>query len=519
VAADDRLCGKPYAIVDGVLESLARRAGRALRRLTIRGCENLTSAGLNAVVAQCAQHPGACLTTIELGDCSWVGVRDLLDVLTGCRGLLHLSATGCRGRGVPTAGQHPSSRLTHLKLDDVQFTAAELQVLLQRCPDLEHLQIFSVPRAAGRQLVEVVAAAPLGNLHTLQLGDSLSRAGHWTDSSVMMESSLDGIGEAGSADDVSGEGVLDSALSTVNDTMVQALLERCVAGNVSTRSSVSALTVVEFSGFRGLHGSALCAIPETVSQLSLRGCSSLGSLDLPVCSNLLALDLEECCVLTDSALIHIGRQCPRLIELNVQGCEQLTDAAISASVEAGGFQNLQRLNTRDCPSITSAGLSSWAHAGLCQSGTGIGYLTHLAVGYDSDSVHSLNLPPPATAQSNTILSEAHTPNSLDVSSNTSNTGPVEQSQGPAVADEAAAAVWRWLAPIDDKGLASLASVSPLKVLGNLSTRSVDLHSYTVLCFSLQPLRCRHFRLSVDWSGHSVTEHANWHSTGAPWNDC
>ena len=470
-------------MVDGVLESLARRAGRALRRLTIRGCENVTSAGLNAVIAQCARHPGACLTTIELSDCSWVSARDLLDVLTGCRGLLHLSATGCRGRGVPAAGHHSSSRLTHLKLDDAHFTAAELQVLLQQCPYLEHLQIFSVPRAAGRQLVEVVAAASLGKLHTLQLGDALSRAGHWTDSSVMMESSLDGIGvETGSGDDVSGEGVLDSALSTANDTMVQALLERCAAGSVSTRSSVSALTVVEFSGFSGLHGSALCAIPATVSQLSLRGCSSLGSLDLPVCSNLLALNLEECCVLTDSALIHIGRQCPRLIELNVQGCEQLTDAAISASVGAGGFQNLQRLNIRNCPSITSAGLSSWAHAGLCQSGTGIGYLTHLAVGYDSDSVHSLNLPPPAAAQSNPILSEAHTPNSLDIPSNTSITIPVEQGQGPAAADEAAAAVWRWLAPIDDKGIASLASVSPLKVLGNLSTRSVDLHNSQCVMF-------------------------------------
>ncbi len=480
VAADDHLCGKPYAVVDGVLESLARRAGRALRQLTIRGCEQLTSAGLNAVVAQCSQHPSACLTTIELSDCTWVGMRDLLDVLTGCRGLLHLSATGCRGRGEPTAGGYQPSRLTHLKLDDARFTGAELHALLQRCPDLEHLQIFSVPRAAGRQLVQVVAAASPGNLHTLQLGDAISRVGHWTDSSsVMMESSLD---TSIDPDNVPGEGVLDSALSTVNDTAVQALLEQCAPRSVSAQSPTSVLTVLEFSGFSGLHGSALAAIPTTVCQLSLRGCSSLGSLDLPLCSRLLALDLEECCALTDSALIHIGRQCPRLIELNVQGCEQLTDVAISASVEAGGFQNLQRLNTRGCPSITSTGLSSLARAGLGQSATGIGYLTHLAVGYDSDSVHSLNLPP--AAQPNPTLLEAHAPNSMDISSsNTEVTSPVEQDQSPTVADEAAAGVWRWLAPIDDQGLAALALISPLQVLGNHSTSPLSCHPHRVSFFS------------------------------------
>jgi hypothetical protein len=374
-----------------------------------------------------------------------------------------------------------------LKLDDVRFTGAELHVLLQQCPDLEHLQIFSVPRAAGRQLVQVVTAASLGNLHTLQLGDATSRAGHWTDSSSsssMMENSLDTSLEA---DNTPGEGVLDSALAAANDTVVQALLEQCAPRSATAQSSTSALTVLEFSGFSGLHGSAFSAIPTTVCQLSLRGCSSLGSLDLPVCSRLLALDLEECCALTDSALIHIGRQCPRLIELNVQGCEQLTDNSIIASVEAGGFQNLQRLNTRGCPSITSAGLSSLAHAGLDQSTTGIGYLTHLAVGYDSDAVHSLNLPPAAAQPSPTLL-EAYAPNAMDISSsNTEITSSVEQDQGPSVADEAAAGIWRWLAPIDDKGLAALASVSPLQVLGKHSNVSVKFS-----CISRFNFQCNRF---------------------------
>lgn len=478
VAGNDRLCGRPYTIGDRVLESLARRAGRALRHLTIRGCEEVTSAGLQTVIARCGQHPSACLTTIELSDCAWVGFRDLLDVLTRCHGLLHLSATGCRGRAVAeAAGQQPSSKLTHLKLDDAGLTAAELHVLLQRCPCLEHLQIFSAPKAVARQLVEVVTSAALGNLHTLQLGDTLSRVGHWTESgSAIMDSSFDGAGfGAASADanNVAGEGVLGSALSAVDDTVVQALLERCTKGSGATQSSASVLTVVELSGFRGLRGSALSAIPTSIAQLSLRGCSSLESLDLPVCSSLLALDLEDCFDLTDSALIHIGRKCPQLIELNVQSCEQLTDSAIAASVEAGGFRFLQRLNTRGCPSITSAGLSSWARAGLCQSTTDIGYLTHLAVGYDSDTVHSLNLPPAAT-QANPILSEVRAPDSSDVSSrSTSITSPFGQ-DSPSVVDETETGIWRWLAPLDDRGLAELSAISPLKVLGNGNMRSATL---------------------------------------------
>jgi hypothetical protein len=505
VAGDDRLCGKPCVIVDGILESLVRRAGPALRQLAVRGCEDLTSAGLNAVIAQCDQQPGGgSLTTIELSDCAWVGLGDLLDLLTGCRSLLQLAVSGCRGTGPPTAGQQPESGLTHLKVDDARFTAAELHLLLQRCPRLEHLQIFAAPRTAAGQLVEVVTTASLGKLHTLQLGDAASRPGHWTESSsVLMESSFDGgvIGTSSAdAGDMDGDGLLGGALATVDDAMVQALLERCqctavtVTGSTDrTTTTTSALKVLELSGFRGLHGSALSAIPASVVQLSLRGCSSLQSLGLPVCSNLLALDLEECCALTDSALIHIGRQCPQLLELNVEGCEQLNDAAISASVEAGGFRNLQRLNTRGCPSITSAGLSDWASAGLSQSTTDladIGHLTYLVLGYDSGSVHSLNLPPTVAATNLSAVPDWFD-SSTSTSNNASNTSPVSQASGGAdqglgsTTDEveAAAAVWRWLAPIDDEGLAELASISPLEVLG--TTTIVHMHMHP-LRFQRQP---------------------------------
>ena len=49
--------------------------------------------------------------------------------------------------------------------------------------------------------------------------------------------------------------------------------------------------------------------------------------------------------------------------------------------------------------------------------------------------------------------------------------------------EAAAAVWRWLAPIDDEGLAELASISPLEVLGTTTIAHMHMHP---LRFQRQP---------------------------------
>lgn len=471
LAADDRVFGRPCAIVDDILESLANRAGPALRQLTIRGCDELTACGLNAVIThQCEAVEGK-LTNVELSDCGWVGLQVLLDLLAGCSRLLHLAISGCGGPAAapcepdatalhPHLYPHRRSRLTHLKLDDARYTAPELEVLLQRCSMLEHLQILAPPRsvAGQRQVVEVVTSASIApQLRTLQLGDTACRAAHWTESSTMMESSLDGSAIAafgsgsGSATAIVGGGtdgsLLGGALTIVNDTMVQELLQRCA----SATGGNSVLTVLELSGFRGLNGPALSAIPSSIVQLSLRGCSSLESLPLPLCKDLLALDLEECCALTDSTLIAVGRQCPQLVDLNVEGCEQLTDTAIFGSVEAGGFQQLQRINIRGCPLVTSAGLSilASAHAGAAQSrSTGMGQLTHVVMGFDSGSVHSLNLPPPQEAISSS-------PPSL------SNAG-TDQGQGLT---EATAAIWRWLAPIDDGGLAALASISPLTVLG------------------------------------------------------
>ena len=533
LAADDRVFGRPCAIVDGILESLANRAGPALRQLTIRGCDELTACGLNAVIAQQCETAEGKLANVELSDCAWVGLQVLLDLLAGCSSLLHLAISGCGGPtaapcapGATAQHPHPSSRsrLTHLKLDDAQYTAPELHVLLQRCPLLEHLQIFAPPRSMAGRLVEVVISASIApQLQTLQLGDTAYRAAHWTESS-MMEGSLDtsamaafGAGSASASasatantdgDMDGGHGLLGGALTIVDDTMVQGLLQRCV----STTGSNSVLTVLELSGFRGLNGPALSAIPSSIVQLSLRGCSSLESLPLPLCGNMLALDLEECCALTDSTLIAVGRQCPQLVELNVEGCEQLTDGAIYGSVEAGGFQGLKIINIRGCPLVTSAGLFMLAQAGAAQSRTiGMGQLTHVVVGFDSGSVRSLNLPLPPQAIS------AAPPLSNFV------TG---QGQGLT---EATAAVWRWLAPIDDDGLASLASISPLTVLG-MRTMQPDssmppCHAHVCCVYQRTNVEtlglcflCRYFRMSSDWRSDSCT-HWSWWINGASTTEC
>ena len=94
------------------------------------------------------------LATVELSDCSWVGLEPLLGLLA-CPGLRHLAVSGCRGPAPSGTPPQPPSRLTHLKLDDTRLSVPELQYLLQQlCPALEHLEIFSAPKAVAGALVD-----------------------------------------------------------------------------------------------------------------------------------------------------------------------------------------------------------------------------------------------------------------------------------------------------------------------------------------------------------------------------
>ena len=218
-------------------------------------------------------------------------------------------------------------------------------------------------------------------------------------------------------DSEGGGDLVRSGVSAASDESILSLFRSCSAG---------ALTALELSGFRGLLGQVFEYTPSgSLAQLSLRGCSGLVSLPLPTCPALTSLDLAECCGLTDSVLIAIGARCPALVELNLESCENFCDAAINDAIEAGGFRCLVRVNTRGCPLITSVGLIAIMIAGN-------GQLQELAVGFDRAAVQSLNLP-------------------TDL--------PLPRD------DSAISSVWRWIAPVDTDGVATLTSGCSLAVLG------------------------------------------------------
>eukprot|EP01047_Picozoa_sp_COSAG01_P067327 COSAG01_NODE_9485_length_2434_cov_22.689079_2_plen_622_part_00 len=431
--------GALLPVNDRVIVALARRAGPALRRITVRGCAALSVGG---VAETLTQGGAAAVSAVELADCPGLGVAAVVSRLAAaCGGLRSLSMSGFRARpsageseetcdGVPTAEvAQPLCQLTHCRLEDCYLSGVEelAATLRQLGPQLQHLEIVVAgvaareDRSVAAHLVDVVAASPaVEQLRVLQLGELTSRSAQWTDSLSlsMMEDSMDS--GRGSITHPSGNSggigmlLMHDGVASTPDSCVEALFRRCSSGSLET---------LELAGFRGLVGSALEHAPRSLQELSMRGCSGLTSLPLPSCKSLTTISLEGCSALADAAIISVGRQCPTLTELNVEGCEQLSDSAMEAAVAAGGFRHLKRLNLRGCQQLTSTTLASVAHASC-------GQLVHVAAGLDRMSVLSLNMP------------------------------SVESSYA-GVEDDA----WRWLAPVDNEGVVMLATTCSLAFLG------------------------------------------------------
>ncbi|KNC55706.1 uncharacterized protein AMSG_12420 [Thecamonas trahens ATCC 50062] len=71
-----------------------------------------------------------------------------------------------------------------------------------------------------------------------------------------------------------------------------------------------------------------------------------------MCPNLTSLDLNGCFNITDAAVVALAGGCPNLTSLRLYNCSNITDAAVVAL--AGGCPNLTSLGLRNCSNITDA---------------------------------------------------------------------------------------------------------------------------------------------------------------------
>jgi hypothetical protein len=353
--SDMKLANKEnrFVVTDSILALLSARAGTGLRRLAIQSSD-ITNVGLTVAVAQCPS-----LTTIELRDCTSIPPSLLAVLIERCHRLVNFSVSGCalehgglEERGaIQQKSESGSSSLQVVRLDDCDLSDQQLARILSMSPHLHQLHICGAATPSlGPELAQIIASCPAAPvLQMLHLGNVAPKGAHWSES--MMWGS-----DSGQADMMGSSDIILSAfgVEAIRDDQAQVFLQACAR-----------LVELELAGFRSLQGPALESLPASLQNLSLRNCSGVTSLPLHRCSSLLFINLEQCYSLTDSALSAVASYCPELIELNCEACEQVSNQAILAAVESGGFRQLQRLNLRGCSNISAPAIH--ALAGACQN--------------------------------------------------------------------------------------------------------------------------------------------------------
>ncbi|KNC55804.1 uncharacterized protein AMSG_12426 [Thecamonas trahens ATCC 50062] len=93
-----------------------------------------------------------------------------------------------------------------------------------------------------------------------------------------------------------------------------------------------------------------------LTSLGLNGCSNITDAAVVAlaggCPNLTTLNLYNCSNITDAAVVALAGGCPNLTFLGLENCSNITDAAVVAL--AGGCPNLTTLNLSSCSNITDA---------------------------------------------------------------------------------------------------------------------------------------------------------------------
>ncbi|GMJ11106.1 EIN3-binding F box protein 1 [Hibiscus trionum] len=359
-----------------------------LGKLFIRGSNSkrgVTSVGLRAISRGCPS-----LRVLSLWNLSSVGDEGLCEIADGCHQLEKLDLCHCPAitdkslialaKGCPT--------LKDLAIEGCANIGNEgLQAVAHSCPNLKSISIKNCPLVGDQGIASILSSALCTltkvKLQALNITDvSLAVIGHYgkavTDLSL---TSLPNVSEKGfwvmgnghglqklkSFAVTSCRGVTDLGLEAVAKgcpNLKQLCLHKCAFlsdnGLVSfskTASSLESLQLEECHRITqfGLFGSLLncCA---KLKALSLVNCLGVKDLNLglpPVspCKSLRSLSIRNCPGFGDSSLVALGKLCPQLQHVELNGLHGITDAGflpLLESCEAG----LVKVNLSGCVNLS-----------------------------------------------------------------------------------------------------------------------------------------------------------------------
>uniref|UniRef100_A0A915Q137 F-box domain-containing protein n=1 Tax=Setaria digitata TaxID=48799 RepID=A0A915Q137_9BILA len=291
-----------------VVENLAKRCGGFLKKLSLRGCENVQENALRSFTLKCPN-----IEHLSLYKCKRVTDSTCEYLGRNCHRLVWLDLENCTA-----------------------ITDKSLRAIGEGCKNLEYMNISWCENVQNRGVQAVLQNCP--KLNTL-----ICRGCEGLTENVFAEMRY-----------FCGE------LQTVNllgcfitDDTVADLAAGCSKLEYLCLSSCTQVTDrALISLANGCH---------RLKDLELSGCSLLTDHGFGVlaknCHELERMDLEDCSLLTDITLDNFSKGCPCLLNLSLSHCELITDAGLrQLCLNYHLKDRIQVLELDNCPQITDISL-------------------------------------------------------------------------------------------------------------------------------------------------------------------
>ncbi|KAM3375366.1 EIN3-binding F-box protein 1 [Capsicum galapagoense] len=380
----------PYrGVTDAGLKAIARGCP-SLRDLSLWNVSSIGDEGLSEIAHGCHL-----LEKLDLRQCPGISDKSLLDIAKNCPNLTSLTIESC-------------SNIGNDSLQAVGRCCPNLKVVaVKNCPLVGDHGIAGLVSSAGHLLTKV-------NLQALNISEiSLAVIGQYgiaiTDLAL---SDLQSVNEGGFWVMGNGQGLQKlksltiSACSGVSDLVLEALCKGCpnlklfclkkcafisdyglvafANASVSLKNlqleechritqagffgillncgkKLKALSLVNCSGVKDLIcACSLVASCNSLQSLAIRDCPGVGNVSVAVigrlCPELTHLELNGLLDITDEGLIPLVQSCvASLVEVNLSGCVNVSDKSVSAIAKLHGG-TLESLIIDGCRHVTDASL-------------------------------------------------------------------------------------------------------------------------------------------------------------------
>ncbi|RCN31580.1 leucine Rich repeat-containing domain protein [Ancylostoma caninum] len=324
------------------VENLARRCGGFLKKLSLKGCENIQDSALRSFTAKCAN-----IEHLSLYKCKRVTDATCENLGRHCHKLVHLNLENCTAI-TDRALRYISDGCPNLQYlniswcDNIQDKG--ISMVLNGCKNLTTLIMKGC-----EGLTEQVFANSIDNMKNLEVINLLSCFVSKRRNSSAYCTRL-------SAPTVSVPIELYTDHRSIIDLLIAGMQDVDVGyfyffWLIFAQSSRSCLASSDISS--------------DFSDIELSGCSLLSDAGFTQlarhCKSLTRMDLEDCSLITDATIHSLSTNCNNLSELSLSHCELITDESIHCLC-TNNKDKLQVLELDNCPQITDSALSHMRHA-------------------------------------------------------------------------------------------------------------------------------------------------------------